>query len=200
MQTDDSKSFWSLIMIFESGPWKEDLSAYYGNIIEYSSSNYFQNDDDNSDNAYSILEKSIFYSAFVIRKLVDCKTKLSDEADCYALKIEIFESKKHFDNMHRWTTEDSHNWGLSKKQTKQGKDVCKWLIHSLIFELIYNKDQSVEGFCVASDFDSDKCLYHVTLKDWLSYIDFVRSDDISEFCTERTERGVKYKKSYEIKI
>ena len=61
-------------MIFESGPWKDDLSSYHSKIIEYSSSKYFQNGDDDSDEACSILEKSIFYSAFVIRKLVDCKT------------------------------------------------------------------------------------------------------------------------------
>ena len=96
--------------------------------------------------------------------------------------------------MQRWTSENSHDWESSIRQTKQGKDICNWLIHSLIFELIYNEDQSVEGFCVASDFDIDKCLYHVTLKDWLSYIDFISLDDISEFCTERTEKGAKYKK------
>lgn len=181
-------------MIFESGPWKEDLLSYYNKIIEYSSSKYFHNDDNDSDNAYSILEKSIFYSAFVIRKLVDCKTKLSDEADCYALKVEIFESKKQFDNMHHWTSEDSHNWESSRKLTKQGKEVCNWLIHSLIFELVYNEDQSVEGFCVSSDFDSDKCLYHVALNNWLNYVGFISSDDVSELHAERTEKGIKYNK------
>ena len=181
-------------MIFESGTWKDDLSSYRSKIIEYGSSKYFQNDDDVSDNAYSILEKSIFYSAFVIRKLVDCKTKLSDEADCYALKVEIFESKKQFDNMHHWTSEDSHNWESSRKLTKQGKEVCNWLIHSLIFELVYNEDQSVEGFCVSSDFDSDKCLYHVTLNNWLNYVGFISSDDVSELHAERTEKGIKYNK------
>lgn len=181
-------------MIFESGPWKDDLLSYRSKINEYSSSKYFQNDDDDSDNAYSILEKSIFYSAFVIRKLVECKTKLSDEADRYALKVEIFESKRHFDNMHHWTSEDSHNWESPIKQTKQGKDVCNRLIHSLIFELVYNDDQSVEGFFVSSDLDSDKCLYHVSLNDWLEYIDFIRLDDVSELHAERTEKGIKYKK------
>lgn len=181
-------------MIFESGPWKEDLLSYHSKIIEYSSSKYFQNDDEDSDKAYSILEKSIFYSAFVIRKLVDCKTKLSDEADSYALNVEIFESKKNFDNLHRWTSENSHDWESSIRQTKQGKDICNWLIHSLIFELVYNDDQSVEGFFVSSDFDSDKCLYYVSIKEWLNYIDFISSDDISEFSAERTEKGIKYKK------
>lgn len=181
-------------MIFESGPWKDDLSSYRGKIMEYCSSNYFQNDDDVSDKAYSILEKSIFYSAFVIRKLVDCKTKLSDEADCYALKVEIFESKKQFDNMHHWTSEDSHNWESSRRQTKQGTDVCNRLIHSVIFELTYNDDKSIEGFCISSDKNCDKCLYHVTMKDWLNYIDFISSDDISEFSVERTKKGIKHKK------
>lgn len=178
-------------MIFESGPWKDDLSSYHSKIMEYSSSNYFQNDE---DEAYSILEKSIFYSAFVIRKLVECKTKLSNEADNYALHVEIFESKRNFDNLHRWTSEDSHNWESSIRLTKQGKDICNWLIHSLIFELVYNDDQSVEGFLVSSDFDSDKCLYHVSIKDWLSYVDFISSDDISELHAEKTAKGIKYKK------
>lgn len=183
-------------MIFESGPWKDDLSSYRSKIMEYCSSKYFQNDDDVSDNAYSILEKSIFYSAFVIRKLVECKTKLSDEADRYALKVEIFESKRHFDNMHNWISENSHDWNTPpQKKTKQGKDVCNWLIHSLIFEFACNDDdQSIEGFFVSSDFDSDKCLYHVSIKDWLSYVDFISSDDVSELHAERTEKGIKYKK------
>lgn len=64
----------------------------------------------------------------------------------------------------------------------------------MIFELIYNEDQSVEGFFISSDLDSDKCLYHVTLNDWLSYIDFIRLDDVSELHAERTEKGIKYKK------
>lgn len=179
-------------MIFESGPWKNDLSCYRNKIVKYQASSYFQNDDD--EIAYTELEKSIFYSAFVIRKLVECKTKLSDDADHYALKVEVFDSKKHFDNMHHSTSDDSHNWESSKKQTKQGKDICNWLIHSLIFELVYNEDQSVEGFCVSSDFDSDKCLYYVMLKDWLNYIEFISSDDIAELSAERTENGIIYKK------
>lgn len=182
-------------MIFESGPWKDDLSSYRNKITEYSSSKYFQNNDDVSDNAYLTLEKSIFYSAFVIRKLVECKTKLSDEADYYALKVEIFESKRHFDNMHNWISETSHDWNTPQKKTKQGKDVCNWLIHSLIFKLAYNDDdQSVEGFFVSSDLDSDKCLYYVSINDWLNYIDFISSDDVSELYAERTEKGIEYKK------
>jgi hypothetical protein len=34
----------------------------------------------------------------------------------------------------------------------------------------------------------------VTMKDWLNYIDFISSDDISEFSVERTKKGIKYKK------
>lgn len=48
------------MFFFESGPCKDDLSFYHRKIIEYRSSKYFQNGDDDSDEAYSILEKSIF--------------------------------------------------------------------------------------------------------------------------------------------
>ena len=33
------------------------------------------------------IEKAIFYSAFIIRKLIDCKGKVSDEVDKYSFTI-----------------------------------------------------------------------------------------------------------------
>ena len=30
---------------------------------------------------YTVIEKAIFYSAFIIMKLIDCKGKVSDEVD-----------------------------------------------------------------------------------------------------------------------
>ncbi len=37
----------------------------------------------NDDTTYIVIEKAIFYSAFIIRKLIDCDGNLSDEAENY---------------------------------------------------------------------------------------------------------------------
>ena len=52
----------------------------------------------------------MFYSAFIIRKLIDCKSKLSDEADKYAIKVKVYKAKKQFDIYNRYIDEDSHEY------------------------------------------------------------------------------------------
>ncbi len=74
-------------MIYESHPWKQDLIDKKLQIQKYNTSKYFNGDND--DQVYTAIEKGIFYSAFIIRKLIDCKCKVSNEAGYYQV-----------DNMH----------------------------------------------------------------------------------------------------
>ena len=71
-------------MIFESFPWKQDLRRRKNLIIKYNTAEHFKKNDDAT---YTVIEKAIFYSAFIIRKLIDCGGKLSDEAENYSLKV-----------------------------------------------------------------------------------------------------------------
>ena len=56
-------------MIFESSPWKQDLRKRKNLIIKYNMADHFEKNDDAT---YTVIEKAIFYSAFIIRKLIDC--------------------------------------------------------------------------------------------------------------------------------
>ena len=69
-------------MIFESFPWKQDLRIRKNLIIKYNTAEHFEKNDDTT---YTVIAKAIFYSAFIIRKLIDCGGKLSDEAENYSL-------------------------------------------------------------------------------------------------------------------
>ena len=64
-------------MIHESFPWKLDLRRRLRLIEKYNTAGLLKRED---DSAYTILEKCVFYSAFIIRKLTEC-AKLSDAAD-----------------------------------------------------------------------------------------------------------------------
>ncbi len=57
-------------MILESYPWKEDLLKMAKLIDRYNTPSHFRW---NSEKTYYNLEKTIFTSAFIIRKLIDCK-------------------------------------------------------------------------------------------------------------------------------
>lgn len=82
----------------------------------------------NDDTTYIVIEKAIFYSAFIIRKLIDCDGNLSDEAENYLLEALAVQPFKLVDFLHRWPEEDSHDWDNEKKVVVTGKSVCNWLM------------------------------------------------------------------------
>lgn len=184
-------------MVFESYPWKQDLQKHKNQIIKYNKSKRFKKKEEAT---YTIIEKAIFYSAFIIRKLIDCGGKLSDEAESYSIKAFSVNPIKHVDNLHRWPEEDSHDWSNEREITVSGKNVCNWLIHSFMFYFVFDEDGVVDSFSVTSDFDKNKILYRIPLKTWMEYIDYIVTDDIvslsshydsqkEEYVYTRKERG-----------
>ncbi|MEG0304189.1 MAG: hypothetical protein RR576_00585 [Oscillospiraceae bacterium] len=184
-------------MINESYPWKQDLQRRKNLMLK---NNTAENFEKNNDGAYTIIEKTIFYSAFIIRKLIDCNSKLSDEADNYSLTVFAIDPLKRVDSMHRWPEEDSHDWENEKEITILGKVLCNSLIHSYLFFTIFNDSSVIDSFCVSSDYDKNKVLYRVPLAEWIKYINFIVSDDIirldsryspkhADYIYTRKERG-----------
>lgn len=184
-------------MIFESFPWKQDLRRRKNLIIKYNTAEHFEKNDDTT---YTVIEKAIFYSAFIIRKLIDCGGKLSDESENYSLKVCSVQPLKPVDRLHRWPEEDSHDWENEKEVVVTGKNVCNWLIHSYMFFVVFNEDGIIDSFSVTSDFDRNKVLYRIPLDAWMEYIDYIASDDIvgmsshydpkaDDYVLSRKERG-----------
>ena len=92
------------------------------------------------DRAYTVIEKAIFYSAFIIRKLIDCKGKVSDKVDKYIFRLKGVRPIKEIDLVHRWPDDDTHNWEHEETYTKPGAEICNWLIHSYVFFLSYTRN------------------------------------------------------------
>ena len=161
-------------MIHESYPWKQDLLREKRLILKHNCANVLSN-----DSAYTVIEKAVFYSAFIIRKLIDCRVKVSDEVDAYKFALKGFRPRKNVDMMHRWPDENSHDWEHETTAcTKLGRDVCNWLIHSYIFFFGFDEDGKIGSFFVSSDLDRNKLLYRINLKDWIAYMEFVGNDCI----------------------
>ena len=85
-------------MVYESYPWKQDLQRRKRLILKYNTVEHFNQ---NYESTYTVIEKGIFYSAFIIRKLLDCDGKLSDEADQYVIKARSIKPLAHIDLMQR---------------------------------------------------------------------------------------------------
>lgn len=177
-------------MVYESYPWKQDLMRRKRLIQKYNTAKRFDLD---YDATYTVIEKAIFYSAFIIRKLIDCRGKLSDDADNYSIHVKSIKPLKRVDNLHRWPEEDSHDWGNEKNQTVAGKDVCNWLIHSYIFFVAFEENGPIVDFCVSSDYDRNKILYKISIADWMDYIEFIASDDIVSLSSHYDEKTNDYR-------
>ncbi len=158
-------------------------------ILEYNASECF---DKNYDGTYTIIEKAIFYSAFIIRKLIDCNSKLSDEANSYSLTVFSIAPLKRIDRMHRWPEEDSHDWNNEKKTTLLGKSLCNSLIHSFVFFIRFNNASVIDSFCVSSDYDKNTVLYRFPLTEWIKYIGFIASDDIVRLDSHYSRKHAEY--------
>lgn len=161
-------------MIYESYPWKCDLSKRCETLKKYTHKPIKTDDD------YTKVEKAIIYSAFIIRKLIDCHSKTSDEVDKYVLNVESIPSVEKMDIANNWIKESTHNWNRATSETISAKNMCNQLIHSFVFSIDENEDGTLHGFFVSSDYDRNKKLFSVNISEWINLIDFVVTDDIVE--------------------
>ena len=110
-----------IIMISDSYSWKRDLLRRKYLLEKYSASALM---DEENDNASMVLEKAVFYSAFIIRKLIDCKTKVSDRVDNHSFRVKQYSTTGM--NIHRLRKINaySHDWSSEELITVNGKDIC----------------------------------------------------------------------------
>ena len=130
-------------MIYESFPWKQDLLQRKRLILKYNHSELLSEE---NDRAYTVIEKAIFYSAFIIRKLIDCKGKVSDEVDAYKFRIKGIRPIKEINLLNRWPDEDNYDWKHETVYTKSGTELCNivssllimriWKLTAFLFHLI----------------------------------------------------------------
>lgn len=156
-------------MIYESSPWRVRLTNIREEILKINTKENFENNDEET---YSILEQDIFLSAFIIRKLIDCKSKVIDKLRDYTFVVDTYTPMKKIDFFHRWPEDDCFNFDESKKMHINEKRICNSLIHSYIFWIVQEYENGpAEGFYVSSDKDRNKILYHVSLTQYLSFLD-----------------------------
>ena len=51
-------------------------------------------------------------------------------------------------------------------------------IHSYMFFFGFDENEKIDSFFVSSEFDRNKMLYRIELKDWIAYMEFVGSDSV----------------------
>lgn len=161
-------------MIYESYPWKQEIKRRIQQIKKY---NTITRMSEKPDSTCFILEKNIMYSAFAIRKLIECK-KLSDSADSYSMQTTAYKPIVPINRINRWPSEDTHDLEHSIELSVMGKNVCNWIIHSYIFCLKHDEKDQIVDFMVSSDYDKNTFLYSIDLHNWFDYLSYIANDDV----------------------
>lgn len=182
-------------IIYESYPWKQDLLLHKDILVDYNTIHQLEKND---EEMYTRIEKSIFYSAFIIRKLLDCHSKLSDEADNYTLIVSFIKVKKKT-KWSKWIDEETQECEKTFSKKVKARDVCNWLIHSHFFFCSQNEESLFTVFFVASDYDKDKCLYKINFEDWIGYIDFIATDSIVKLDSKFDNKNQQYVYTHKVR-
>lgn len=172
-------------MIENSTLWKEDLKRFRDEFIQYNIHEHLEADD---DHAFDYLQRDVFYTAFIIRKLLDSPGTVSDAVNNYQISIDSYKPKDRIDILNSVPNEYSHDWEHPQRIIRSARDVCNWLIHSFSFQFSVDDKGIVDGFVVSSDWDKNAELYHVKTEDWFSYLDYILSDTISHIHIEYSEK------------
>jgi hypothetical protein len=166
-------------MIRESGPWKAELRRDAELIERWAAKTVV------SERRSALLERKLFVSAYALRRLNEA-ARISSRFREVTLPVtrfpptgasvdqwNIFHFDEHYD-MDHGSVEQMPMFGL-----------LNLLIHSLIFEEFLNDAEQIVGFAVTSDNASEKGLYYVELKAFISIMREVGSDNPSHFVRRR---------------
>lgn len=132
------------------------------------------------------VNKNLLYSAVIIRKLIedeaDAKKQIEKSSlpmpELALLHYELSAVEYAFDGdkdfiLHKVRTDYYHAGNHTVKI--EAKTICNSIVHSYIWNLAYgNGRKGVIGFLVASDFDKEKLLYFVKMKDWIDFISYCK--------------------------
>ena len=163
-------------MIYNSYIWKEDLRKKERKIESLCDQPIMENED-----SLDIFEKEVFLSAFIIRKLIDSKSKVSDTIDNYCLRIDKLSAKKDgISLISSHKVNKYYDLLNSSEQNVSLNCICNQLIHSYVFELVFSDKGFIEGFFVSSDREKDQQLFYVDIKKWLRAINYVANDEVKE--------------------
>jgi len=148
-------------MIYDSYPWKSELVK----IRKYLERNYMYDMEGNvNDLKRFYFEKNLFYSAFIIRKLIE-SDRMSDYIDNMNIKVKAYKPKRHVNRINCFMDNDMYNLEEYTKITLPIKEITNFLIHSYVFDICINDDLKVKSFFVSSDYDRNKNLYEIQMKD-----------------------------------
>lgn len=165
-------------MIFD-GRWKWELKKLSWSI------SVWRRFPASLDFAEHQLNRSILYSAIIIRKVIEDETEVEIIAKKNNSPLPKQKTVHTFLSAVKYPYTGEEGWAMRSKictldygagqaVSIKAKDVCNWLIHSYVWSLAYHSKRSgVKGFLVASDFDRERFVHFISFDEWQKLLKLV---------------------------
>jgi len=146
-------------MIYESEPWRRDLIGDVALIERWSAAKI-------SERQMFLLEKKLFLTAFVVRKLYEAR-KIPDRVIAREIGVKSFATK----SIPTWfgcgDIEKHFTLDVSLPTKIPNRDLFNIIIHSYVLVFDVGKGSRITGFYVASDRTKKKRLLRVSLHKYM---------------------------------
>ncbi|SRR5260370_13138273 len=151
-------------MIWESGPWKNELLANARLLEQYAKSKR------RSERRSFCIERAIFLSAYVMRKLWE-SGKLSSSWEKRKVSCIFHPPKTRKPDRLSWHRIGEHyRLDTSKPDSLTAIEFCHRLIHSYVFMEVEGPGKIIAGFFFASDQTKSRGLWFVKFIDVLTLL------------------------------
>ncbi|MGX1325435.1 hypothetical protein AB7M17_008943 [Bradyrhizobium sp. USDA 377] len=165
-------------MIFESYPWKMELNRHLVLLRKWSKNA-------KTKRARFYLERAVFLSAFVLRKMMENR-KLTDAVRDRSIHCEAFRPLRPLsDRVSRFSGSDADDYDMTKSETvtMSAFDLMSEIMHSYIFIHVLDDRNRVIEFLVNSYHKRDHRLLAIAKHDFERILDDAIQDQVTEMHT-----------------
>lgn len=151
-------------MIWESYYWKKDLLKYSAHLEARKKQLKWV------DASYANAEKDIMLSAFIIRKLFD-SDKIDKRIENKEISLVIYKSNGNKVNkMKNIFPERYFDIEKPTKSKLKVREIYNQIIHSYIFSLLFDEENLLKSFWVASDYNKFKYLVEIGIDNYIDIL------------------------------
>lgn len=168
-------------MIWDSYPWKRYLYKIANYLEKQSKQKKWRKESD------FILEKNIFQSAYIIRKLFDT-FKLTYNLRNYSIPIIKYPNIKHADQMNWHNIYKFYNFENGTNENLNIQDFCNIAIHSFVFMATVNQS-ALEGILINSDKIKNNFVYSIQIHEIINIIRIISVDEKMDCRITRDKNG-----------
>ncbi|NQT51687.1 hypothetical protein HQ576_06545 [bacterium] len=158
-------------MIWDSAPWKTELLRIAVRFRKRLRQRRWP------EQSLVCVEKDVLIAFYVIRKLIEARSKLSTSTASDMLELKAYVATGKPITLLNWHRLDElYDFSCPRSQRRDVLFVCNQVIHSYVFMVAASESEAFSGILFSSDRERNKCLYELSATRLIRLLEKVASD------------------------